>query len=202
MTTSFTVSPITIAALNNLAAKSATFNASSGYINAMIGDPNVPYTITTTASNPPDLSNAVLNAPGDLGTAMELTLLNGQTIWDHQVTQTWTGTSLNDYNIIPGTTTIPNTGGLYPNIFPIPTPNNVPTEYNIPPAPAPIDLDSLEEGIHDIKGGKIIIKKIKVTEEELDAALEETLGHEPSPEEKSALREELEKIAASEEREI
>jgi len=96
---------------------------------------------------------------------------------------------------------VPNSGGIYPNPF-IP--------YNPPPvAPQPWppikivpDLESLEEGTHDIPGGKIIIKKIKITEEQLEEAIKETLGPDVTPEEKAKIKEELEDIQASEEREI
>jgi hypothetical protein len=77
-----------------------------------------------------------------------------------------------------------NVGPLYPPILMIP------------------DLDLLEEGVHDIKGGKIIIKKIKVTEAQLDEALSEELGHDASDAEKAKFHEELSEIAASEEREV
>lgn len=64
------------------------------------------------------------------------------------------------------------------------------------------DLEQLEEGVHDIKGGKIIIKKIKITEEQIETALEEELGHKPTDEEKQKLKEDLEALSASEERDV
>lgn len=73
--------------------------------------------------------------------------------------------------------------------------------YAFPPlTPALLDLDSLEEGIYDIKGGKIIIKKIKVTEEELEDAIQEVLGPDATEEEKIATQHELEELSVSEER--
>lgn len=101
---------------------------------------------------------------------------------------------------------------ITPNIMPNHLPYmgdpiyNTPAIPNLPPQYIPFtikpDLEQLEEGVHDIKGGKIIIKKIMVTEEQLDKALEEELGHEPDANEKAELRKELEELSASEEREI
>lgn len=109
---------------------------------------------------------------------------SGDTVGNGQV---WTGDIPNvGWSNVPITTT-PNLGGVYP-----------------PPIPIKIipDLESLEEGVHDIPGGKIIIKKIKVTEQELDLALEETIGHTPTDEEKKQLHDELTDIANSEERAV
>lgn len=71
-----------------------------------------------------------------------------------------------------------------------------------PPIKIVPNLEDLEEGVHDIPGGKIIIKKIKVTEDQLDAAMFDALGHEATPEEKTAILQEIAELAASEEREI
>ncbi len=115
--------------------------------------------------------------------------------------------------------TLPNDNTYYPGIpyigDPIPfAPGGFPT--NPPPfVPLPVvfpaqtgilkiipDLELLEEGVHDIKGGKVIIKKILITEEQIEEALEEKIGHKPTDEEKQKLHEDLEQIAASEEREV
>jgi len=90
---------------------------------------------------------------------------------------------------------IPWSGNVWPQPMPTPQPYYQPIKV-VP------DLESLEEGVHDIPGGKIIIKKIKITEEQLDDAIEETLGHEATPEEKSKIVKAIEDIAASEEREV
>jgi hypothetical protein len=82
------------------------------------------------------------------------------------------------------------------NPFPQPQP---PWSFPIPVKP---DFDQLEEGEHDIPGGKIIIKKIKVTDQQIEQALDEVMGDKASPEEKSKIRKEIEDYAASEEREV
>jgi hypothetical protein len=96
-----------------------------------------------------------------------------------------------------------NGGEIYP---PLPQQPWPPNGIVFPPQTGTIkivpDLEQLEEGVHDIKGGKVIIKKIKITEEQLATALEEELGHSASPEEKQKLHEDLEAIAASEERDV
>lgn len=111
--------------------------------------------------------------------------------------------------------TIPNDNTWNPNmpyIGDIPFTNGWPIS-NPPFAPVPAlpltgtikivpDLELLEEGVHDIKGGKVIIKKIKITEEQIEEALEEEIGHKPTDEEKQKLHQDLEQIAASEEREV
>jgi len=121
---------------------------------------------------------------------------------------------------VNGSTTVPNTGifqiptngdwslpyvGDFPpnGIWTSPTPNLPGTgKIEFVPYPVKPDLEQLEEGVHDIKGGKVIIKKIKITEEQLDEALEEVVGHEPTDIEKQQLRDELELIATGEEREV
>ena len=96
---------------------------------------------------------------------------------------------------------IPNWGGgMWPPVNDPPPFAPQPTVY--PPIKIIPDLESLEEGVHDIPGGKVIIKKIKVTEEELEKAIEDTLGPEVSEEEKAKVKQELEDMAASEEREV
>jgi hypothetical protein len=94
---------------------------------------------------------------------------------------------------------VPNTGGF---IFPPMNPNPNPFIPNPTPFKIEPNLEDLEEGLHDIPGGKIFIKKIKITEEQLDDAIQEALGHEASPEEKAAIVKEIEELAASEEREV
>ena len=96
--------------------------------------------------------------------------------------------------------TIPNSGGIFPNPFVYTPPPFSPQPF--PPIKVVPDLESLEEGTHDIPGGKIIIKKIKITEEQLEKAIKETLGPDVTTEEKAKIKEELEDIQASEEREI
>jgi hypothetical protein len=119
------------------------------------------------------------------GSAFQVTIPNGEF---------WVGdASQYVYPHVSGNNTVPNT----PNIFTWP-PNGF--QYN--PIPGPPNLDSLEEGVHDIKGGKIIIKKIMVSEEELEEAIQEACGPESTPEERDIIRKEIEEIAASEEREI
>ena len=114
------------------------------------------------------------------------------------VTAPWTGDDT--YNV-PITTpnTVPNDSGLYiPGYILQPQPFIT----NYPPISIVSDLDLLEEGVYDIKGGKILIKKIKVTEEQLDQALELELGRQATDEEKTRLHEDLIEIANSEEREV
>lgn len=103
-----------------------------------------------------------------------------------------------------------NNGGVYGNDYIWTTPyigevfpdTMVPSYPPIGTFTVPLDLDNLPEGVHDIKGGKVIIKKIKVDDKELKEALERELGHEPEPEEMAKLKDELEGLAASEEREV
>jgi hypothetical protein len=67
----------------------------------------------------------------------------------------------------------------------------------------PPNLDALQEGVFDIKGGKIIIKKIMVTQEQIDDSDEEednVLEGKIIEDETSS--QELEYLCASEEREI
>lgn len=138
-------------------------------------------TITTTGAQP----------YGGLNTSVPLTS-NGS--WQYTIPNTWS----------------PN----LPYIGDLPSNNGWPVINPPPFAPAPIvypltgtikiipDLELLEEGVHDIKGGKVIIKKIKITEEQIEEALEEEIGHKPTDEEKKQLHQDLEQIAASEEREV
>jgi len=146
------------------------------------------FTITTTTEALPSQSGISINLPTS----------NGYTwVIPNEATygQPYTGD------------TVPNPGGIFPNPF-IDIPN--PFIYTPPPfSPQPFppikivpDLEQLEEGTHDIPGGKIIIKKIKITEEQLEKAIEETLGPDITTEEKAKIKEELEDIQASEEREI
>lgn len=112
---------------------------------------------------------------------------------------------------IGGTYNVPVIGDYFPSnpVQPLiaPWPNEwtsgglggLQTPWQFPIKPA---LELLEEGTHDIPGGKIIIKKIMVTEEQLDNAIQETIGHEASPEEKQAILQEIEAINAAEEREV
>lgn len=115
-------------------------------------------------------------------------------------TSVWYGDPLPNNGNMPWIGDIPNWGiggePFYPAIPPI-----TPQPYYQPIKVVP-DLESLEEGVHEIPGGKIIIKKIKVTEEQLDEAIQETLGHDATPEEKSKIIKAIEDIAASEEREV
>lgn len=152
----------------------------SGFLATQNADYKCTQTITTTET-----------LPNQSGISINLPTTNGYTwvIGDPLLgQQPWIGDPM------------PNSGGIYPNPF-IP--------YNPPIAPQPWppikvvpDLEQLEEGTHDIPGGKIIIKKIKVTEEQLDEAIKEALGPEVTPEEKAKIKEELENIQASEERDI
>jgi hypothetical protein len=93
--------------------------------------------------------------------------------------------------------------GVYPPFPPFNPPPQTPLPYPpVYPFPTKPDLDQLEEGEHDIPGGKIIIKKIKVTDKQVEEAIEEVMGPEVSPEEKKKVLKELEDYAASEEREV
>lgn len=93
--------------------------------------------------------------------------------------------------INPNTFTLPNNGGLNGQYFTF---------------PAVPDLDALQEGIFDIKGGKIIIKKIKVTQEQIDESEDwDTFEGKSSKEEdevSSEDRQEREYFCAGEEREV
>lgn len=102
---------------------------------------------------------------------------------------------------IPGTNTIPGTL-IYPPINVDPPPFTFAPQPNPLIWPIPIDYEKLEEGVHEIKGGKVIIKKIKVDDLELDRVLAEELKHEPTEEEKRQLREELHHLSEIEDREI
>jgi len=100
-----------------------------------------------------------------------------------------------------------NTGGgnVFPPLNPSPLPQTpwpYPLNPSVFPYPTKPDLDQLEEGEHDIPGGKIIIKKIKVTDKQVEEAMEEVMGPEASPEEKKKVLKEIEDYAASEEREV
>jgi|SRR5665213_223418 len=97
-----------------------------------------------------------------------------------------------------------NAGGILPNTMPNIGMGQWPANgYTFPPLvplPGPPDLDSLEEGVHPIKGGKIIIKKIMVDDSEMDEALREAFAAEE--EANKELHEELEEMSASEERAV
>jgi hypothetical protein len=132
--------------------------------------------------------------------------------------QTWTLTTNTSEAVTSGYVTISgaqtNTGDVFTfpnsNIWPNTLPNTMPSiggwtwppnEFQYPPVvPMPPDLDALEEGVHPIKGGKIIIKKIMVEDSEMDKALREYFTAEE--EEAATMYEELEEMAVSEERAV
>lgn len=179
-----TTSAVTLAVISSAITKSAS----------ACGDPVV---FTTTTGSLNGSSNTTLNNSNFVvvGSAPDT---SGNTVTGVQNSQ-WSGN---------GTWTFPTVFPAGGQVWPVPTQPflgggtlgglNTPYQY----IPLPPDLSQLEEGVHDIPGGKIIIKKIKVTEEQLDAAIQETLGHDATPEEKSQIMKEVEELAASEEREI
>jgi hypothetical protein len=76
---------------------------------------------------------------------------------------------------------------------------NLPNTFTWPPIQLPPDLDALEEGVHPIKGGKVIIKKVMVEDDEMDEALREAFAAE---EEQADMHEKIEEMMMSEEREV
>jgi hypothetical protein len=72
----------------------------------------------------------------------------------------------------------------------------------IPPNPPLFSMPVLEEGTYDIPGGKMVIKKIMVTDEQLEVAAEEELGHKPTPQEMDEIKSELEEMSHFEERDV
>lgn len=103
------------------------------------------------------------------------------------------------------TTTIIPTTWIYPispndsqgTIGPIIYPQFPPVIFP-PMAPMPVDFENLPEGIHDIKGGKLIIKKVEFKDEA--EAIAQELGKTPTID--KDLKDEMERKAASEEREV
>lgn len=119
-------------------------------------------------------------------------------------------TSITITGTTTGTTTVPNTSGytyFYPNDFGVGGGQwgNI-EKWQFPDVSpfieTPIDLDTLEEGIYDIKGGKVIIKKIKISEEQSKEALEAAEWYDVSPEDRSKICKEISELAEVEEREV
>ncbi len=154
---------------------------------------NADYKFNTTVSTTgalPTQSGITITLPNTNGYTWVIP--NGNTLGSGDTyTQPWIGDPIG-----------PNSGGIYPNPFIPYNPPFVPQPTEWPPIKIKPDLEQLEEGTHDIPGGKIIIKKIKVSEEQLEEAIKEALGPDVTPEEKTKIKEELENIQASEEREI
>lgn len=191
-----TISASTAAVLNNLTSTClgdpaelnlVNSNPSQNYqqqvfLSAMQANPDSSYTITTSTTTTEALPNSsgyvtIPNSNSGFAGGNSGIFIGGNT---------WPNSGM-PYIGDP----VPNAGGGF--IFP----PMQPQPFKIVP-----DLESLEEGVHDIPGGKVIIKKIKITEKQLDDAIEETLGHEAPPEEKAKVLKEIEELIASEEREV
>lgn len=104
-----------------------------------------------------------------------------------------------------GSFTVPNTtipiyptGGIYPPFNPPPI---APGPFTFPPTPIQIPVIP-EDGTYDVPGGKVIIKRILITEEEIEKAAEKEFGHKPTKEEMDKIKKELEDAEHFEEREV
>lgn len=185
-----TTSAVTLAVISSAITKSASATGDPVFFNNTESFSGTTFSGTYGSAGIPASNFVVVGSAPDT---------SGNTVTGVQNSQ-WSGN---------GTWTFPTVFPAGGQVWPVPTQPflgggtlggglNTPYQY----IPLPPDLSQLEEGVHDIPGGKIIIKKIKVTEEQLDAAIQETLGHDATPEEKSQIMKEVEELAASEEREI